>query len=367
LAQATVIGTKLVSLIVGGILVANAPAAADGRLPGAKAFKACAGAGPYWPTMTLALNGASAWVACKEQTRVVRLNTRTGKITASIRLGAPVIAVATGYGSIWAVDTGSTLYRIRPSTARVTKRVRLGAVAAYNVWVGGGSIWVADDQAAQVIRVSPGTGSIQKRLPVGDGPADMAFADDTAWVINHRDRRLMRINLATDSVTDVLKVPGDAPERMTWLGDSLWITGRGTDLIQVDSETGTIKATIEIGAGGIDVADAGGALWVPVRSAAVDPTGFPTMETLRRVSATTRQVSIAAIASGRLDVHGLQATGGFVWIADNRSGFVYRLRAPDQSPSRRLDPLPTHLRCTRVTDGRLRCLSWRQRRRSARR
>ena len=54
--------------------------------------------------------GASAWVACKEQSRVIRLNTRTGKITASIRVGAPVIAVAGGYGSIWALDTGSTLF-----------------------------------------------------------------------------------------------------------------------------------------------------------------------------------------------------------------------------------------------------------------
>jgi hypothetical protein len=68
------------------------------------------------------------------------------------------------------------------------------------------------------------------------------------------------------------------------------------------------------------------ALWVPVRSAAVDPTGLPTMETLRRVSASTRQVSTGATASGRVDVHGLQARDGFVWIADNRSGRLYRVR-----------------------------------------
>jgi hypothetical protein len=277
--------------------------------------------------MTLALDGASAWVACKEQARVVRLNTRTGKISASIRLGAPVIAVTAGYGSIWAVDTGSTLYRIRPSPARVTKRVRLGAVAAYNVWIGGGSIWVADDQGARVIRVSAGTGRIEKRIQVGDGPAAMAFDGNSAWVINHRDRRLLRINLASNSVADLGTISGDAPERMTWLGDSLWITGRGTDLLQIDPQTGKVKATIEIGAGGIDVVAAAGALWVPVRSAAVDPTGFPTMETLRRVSSTTRQVSTGATAIGRVDVHGLQARDGFVWIADNRSGFVYRLRA----------------------------------------
>jgi hypothetical protein len=35
--------------------------AEERRLPGAHAIGACAGAGPYWPTMTLAIQGRSAW------------------------------------------------------------------------------------------------------------------------------------------------------------------------------------------------------------------------------------------------------------------------------------------------------------------
>ena len=146
-------------------------------------------------------------------------------------------------------------------------------------------------------------------------------------MINHRDRRLMRIDLATNKVTELGLVPGDAPERVTYLAGSLWLTGRGTDLVRVDPQTGKALATIEIGAGGIDVVAANGSLWVPTRSAAVDPTGFPTMETLQRVSASTQRVTTAAIAMGRVDVHGLVAQGGFVWLADNRTGVLYRLRA----------------------------------------
>jgi hypothetical protein len=320
------IGTKVVALIVGGILVAGASAAPEGRLPGAKVFKACAAAGPYWPTMTLAVDVGSAWVACKEQSRVIRLSTRTGKVAKSIRLGAPVIAVTLGYGSLWALDSASTLYKIKTTTGRVTKRTHLGAAAAYNVWVGGSSMWVADDQGAAVIRVSPTTGRVVKRIAVGDGPADMAFSSTTAWVVDHRDRTLFRIDLATGAASRLATIPGDAPERMVRLGGSLWITGRGTDLLDVDAQTGEVKATVEIGTGGIDVAASRDALWVPSRSAAVDSTGFPTMESLRRVSASTRKVTTAATAGGRLDVHGLQARGGYLWIADNRAGFVYRLR-----------------------------------------
>jgi streptogramin lyase len=107
---------------------------------------------------------------------------------------------------------------------------------------------------------------------------------------------------------------------------SLWVTGRGTDLLRVDPETGAVRETIEIGAGGIDVVAGAGAVWVPVRSEAVDQTGFPTMETLRRISTSTGAVTTVLTAEGRVDVHGLQARNGIVWIADNRTGVLYRVR-----------------------------------------
>jgi streptogramin lyase len=309
--------------VVGGVLVAQATAAGGGRLPGAVAFKACAGAGPYWPTMTLALDRGSAWVACKEQARVIHIDTKTGRVGPVLRFDAPVTAVAAGYGSVWALDSSSTLTRIDPASGRVTRRTALPASAAYNIWLGGGSVWVADDQGRQVIRLSRG-GEVQRRIAVGDGPSDMAFGGASAWVINHRDRKLFRIDLATNASTLVSVVPGDAPERMVMLAGSLWITGRGTDLLQVDPNSGSVKATIEIGASGIDVAAVAGALWVPVRSSTVDATGLPTMQALRRVSAKTRRVQTISRATGRVDVHGIGTQGRFVWLADNHAGVLYR-------------------------------------------
>jgi hypothetical protein len=273
--------------------------------------------------MTLALDRDSAWVACKEQARVIRVNTKTGRIGPVLRINAPVTAVAAGYGSVWALDGSSTLTRIDPASGRITRRISLPASAAYNIWLGGGSVWVADDQGAQVIRLSR-TGVVQRKIAVGDGPSDMAFARNSAWVINHRDRKLFRVDLTTNAPTLVGVIPGDAPERMVMLADSLWITGRGTDLLQVDPGTGVVRATIDIGASGIDVVAAAGALWVPVRSAVVDATGFPTMQALRRISATTKRVQTVTRAVGRVDVHGIGAQGRFVWLADNRAGQLYR-------------------------------------------
>jgi DNA-binding beta-propeller fold protein YncE len=315
-----------VSLPLAAVLAGGA-SAATGSLPRATTFRACAGAGDYWPTMTLALERDVAWVACKEEGRVVRLSLRRGRVDATVRLGAPAIAVASGLGAVWALDGGSTLTRIRPSNARPAARIAVGASAPYNVWIGGGSVWVADDEGAAVIRVAPATNAVVARIPVGDGPSSIAFSQTAAWVICHRDRRLFRVDLATNAVSELRTVPGDAPERLALLGGSLWITGRGTDLLRADPATGEVTATYEIGAGGIDVVAAAGALWVPARNAAVDRRGFPTMAALRRVSAATGRVTTVAVARGRVDVHGLRALGGHVWLADNTAGLVYRLPA----------------------------------------
>jgi hypothetical protein len=111
---------------------------------------------------------------------------------------------------------------------------------------------------------------------------------------------------------------------MVWVNGHLWITGRGTDLLEVDPENGNVLRTIEIGAGGIDVVADGDTLWVPSRNSEVDARGFPTMEALRRVDAKSGAVT-SVLTSGPLDVHGLVATDGAVWLADNTHGVLYRV------------------------------------------
>ena len=254
---------------------------------------------------------------------MLKVDTRTGKTIRSVRLNGPVIAVTTGLGSVWALEALGTLVRIAPGTARVLKRTDLGTGAAYNVWVGAGSVWVVDDSAGLVLRVGP-AGRITARIQVGDGPADLVFRGTAAWVVNHRDRGLVRIDTRTNRPTRVATLPGDAPERMAYLAGSLWVTGRGTDLLKVDPESGEVGQQVDIGASGIDVVAAGGALWVPSRSAAVDPTGFPTMEGLRRVTPDGTMTTVAR-ARGRLDVHGLASAERWLWLADNTGGSLYRV------------------------------------------
>ena len=48
------------------------------------------------------------------------------------------------------------------------------------------------------------------------------------------------------------------------------------------------------------------------------------MDALKRVSAASGAVSVVVAADGRVDVHGLVAANGALWLADNTNGFLYR-------------------------------------------
>ena len=300
----------------------------DSRLPGAEAFAICPNAGAFWPTETLALDSGAAWIACKEVGLLKRYDLAASRSTAMFRLGgSDLIGVTTGLGSIWALDgRAGTLTRIDPNGNRLDARISLPASKPYNVWTGAGAVWVADDGRGEVVRIDPATNKPVASIEVGDGPADLAFDGSTVWVINHRDRGLVQIDARTNAARLVATIPGDAPERMVFVSGHLWITGRGTDLLEVDPDNGNVLHTVEIGAGGIDVVASGNTLWVPSRNAEVDARGFPTMETLRRVDAATGAVTASIAASAPLDVHGLVADAEGVWLADNTHGVLYRVR-----------------------------------------
>jgi streptogramin lyase len=307
-------------LLLALVLVIAVPAA----LPGTQSRRACAGAGPYWPTETLAVRGGTAWVACKEQFRLVRVDLASGRRRETRLQGSP-IAVLAALGAVWTLDTSGVVSRLDPRTARVTARIPTSSAAPYNLWAGAGSIWSVDDRAGEVVRVDPVRRRVAARIQVGDGPADMVFRDARAWVINHRDLGLVAIDTATNRPRRLATLSGAnvAPERIAWANGSLWVTGRGADLYKLDPDTGATQATIDIGASGIDVVAAAGALWVPARTAAVDVRGLPTMTALRRVDAATNAVTTPVQAKGRIDVHGLVPYRSGVLFADNTGGRLY--------------------------------------------
>ena len=305
---------------------ATEPAPVESALPDADAYAICPAGGEYWPTMVLAVSGPTAWIACKEESRLMELDLETGTAGRTVELFGTPIAVANGFGSIWALDSFGTLTRLAESSAEVEAEIEVGSSAPYNIWMGARSVWVADDAGGEVIRVDPVSNEVVARIPVGDGPASMAFSGGKAWVANHRDRGITLIDTETNEATPLVRMKAGAPERLALLGGRLWVTGRGIGLFGLDPTTGNVEKVVDVGASGIDLVAADGALWVPSRSTEIDRSGFPTMEALRRVTPNGK-MTVAAEPSGPLDVHGLAAGDGAVWLADTTNGVLYRVPA----------------------------------------
>jgi streptogramin lyase len=272
---------------------------------------------------TLSVDG-SLWAGCRGRGTLHRVNPTTGETRAILRVGnASPYAIAAGLGAVWSAERGPVVSRIDLRTGRAVPAFS-GTGFSY-VWAAAGSVWAHDDDARRLIRYDPSARRVVAQLPTGDGASALVEQGGLIWIVSHRDGTLQRIDPAANSITTLAKLPGDAPERMVFAAGSLWVTGRGTDLLRIDPATGAVQARIEIGAGGIDVRAAAGSIWVATPTVEDDLRGNPFLDRVLRVDPTTNAIVETLRSSGRVTVNGTAVTGAAFWIADTEHGRLYRL------------------------------------------
>lgn len=299
-------------------------------LPGGTAYRVCGGAREPFLQYGLAIGYGSAWAACRNLGGVQRVDLANGQLIARIRLSEPVWAITSGEGSVWTVALrGTSLIRINPGSNTVQAGIPIVGADVPYIWASGGSLWAANDAGQEMIRFDPVTNQEGAHVPVGNGPAGFAFDGSFAWVLNHRENTLDRINAATNAVTRMGTIPGGdqvAAERIAVFNGLLWITGRGLDLLRVSPATGSVVGSTEIGTGGIDVVSDGANLWVVSYTAEGDARGEPLVASVLRINAAG---GIAATVSSTRALHadGVAAANGELWLFDAVAGLLVRLPA----------------------------------------
>jgi sugar lactone lactonase YvrE len=298
-------------------------------LPGATAYRVCGGAREPFLQYGLAIGFGSAWVACREQRAVQRIDLATGRVFPMIDVAEPVWAVTAGEGAVWAIALrGSAVHRIDPGSNRVTASIPVPGVVPY-AWAGGGALWAADDEGHALIRIDPATNAQVARVPVGNGPAGFTFDGSFAWVLNHRENTLDRIDPATNAVVRMSTIPGGdqvAAERIAAFGGSLWVTGRGLDLLRVSRTDGSVLGSTEIGTGGIDVVTDSASLWVVSYTPEGDARGEPLAASVLKVDA-AGAVAVTGAPTRALHADGVAAANGQLWLFDAVAGLLVRLPA----------------------------------------
>ncbi len=169
------------------------------------------------PTVVYA--AGSVWVSGPED-RLRKIDPESGRVTATLRLGAPVLGLAAGLGAVWASVGRGGVVRVDPEKARITHREHLSTPGVDAVAVGAGSVWVADPLAGVLWRLRPGTPYESHTVPIGLGASGVAFGNGSIWVASGVDGQVARVDPATEKVT---RFPlGNAPLAVSVSPAGIW-------------------------------------------------------------------------------------------------------------------------------------------------
>jgi hypothetical protein len=233
------------------------------------------------------------------------------------------------FGSVWvnATNDGHVL-RIDPRTRRVTARIRVGVDV--NLGAGGGAIWAMPRRpgvtTTPLLRIDPRTNRVVARIPINSPGARFPFggasivAAARVWVVSAmglvavdptRNRPVREIVLGGDFQVD------DALVR----GNELWVSRADRSLTRFDVVTGRRLGRVPwSGPAGFVVSYGDRIVKVGRRSVSlVDARGRP----LWRTQLGT-QLNQAGMAAGRLLVEGVNGSAArdTLWELDPRTGRI---------------------------------------------
>jgi streptogramin lyase len=344
---AAVLGAVAVLAVVGRITSPQAPASPSRPTPATTQVSAQRSVPPdRWVTAQLEVNhgggplvfgAGSLWVGAWRDREVVRIDPRSNRVAARFPAGGPNPAgLAVDAATIWVVhpDTDEVV-RLDPRTGRVVARIRLGPLP---------------------FQFAPG----DRRFL----PSLVAVGAGAGWVVSDRGA-VARIDLVSNRVVAVIKLPLEGPVGIAVAGRLVWVAQGGHGLARIDAATNRLLGMVRLDVRADRVAADGGTIWVGGRS--MDPS-FESAGAVARIDATTGRVreivpsglptglaagvgavwiteweaaggALACIEQGGspLGMSGLPALGelavggGAVWAADRRGSLVYRL-VPDHFP-----------------------------------
>jgi YVTN family beta-propeller protein len=289
-------------------------------------------------------------------------STSAGRVAGRIPVplpGGPFVGkLAFGAGSLWIRKTGTNeVLRIDPRTNRQTARIRVGFSYDSGIAVRGSDVWVTNGEEGTVSRISAAINAVVATIRVGRYPLGIAATEDAVWVANHHSGTVSRIDpwrnrvVATVPVSPPSQFSGPlaavSADNQVWVADatlseviridprrnranhvsgtgpacggmmafrgSVWIASGCDQGIVTRIETDTARASTRIHVPGMafDVAAGLGSVWVTTLRGL-----------LLRIDPATNQIV------GRLqlpDAVSLTIGGGYVWIIDRESRSVLRV------------------------------------------
>lgn len=216
----------------------------------------------------------SVWVGiCSSPATILRIDARTGKVLASIRLPGRLLvfegSLGAGLGSVWAVTMGvdegdgRILVRIDPATNRVASTSPAPDLVA-GARAGLGGLWLTNPDSGTLVRVDPATGRTIGSLETGAGARFFYVGEGGVWVQNNDDGTVTRVDPRTNKVVATIKVDegpisgGD----LAVGGGFVWARVSSGLVSKIDPSTNKVVARYGPAGGSGSVAADDSAMWV---------------------------------------------------------------------------------------------------------
>lgn len=231
-----------------------------------------------WFTSAARAPGSGSGLALEAR----RIDPSSGRVVARTRLarfraGRLVVGGLTvSAGAVWVSanrfrwrgatpHATGTVWRLDPSSGRVTARTRVPAGAAA-LLAADGAVWIAGAGMPVISRLDARTAALTGKVHVGPQPFALASANDAVWVTDSQDGTVRRIDPPTQRVTATIHV-GRAPYGIAADARGLWVAVLGDSaLARIDPVAERVAQRIHTGGDPVAVAADGHHVWVALNS-----------------------------------------------------------------------------------------------------
>ena len=212
------------------------------------------------------------WTATCETPGLARIDARSHKIR-HVHLAIPTslnggeASIGAGAGGVWLVVDGRQclacrVVRVAPASLRVVASVRVRESSAA-VRVGQGAVWVTNPANSVVQKIDPRTNRVVATTKVGRGPRFLAVGEGGVWTLNQQDGSVTHLDPKSAKVVANIRagVVGDGGDITAGGG---WIWARGTDLLltRIDPRNNRVVERYGPPSGSGGAAVGYGAVWV---------------------------------------------------------------------------------------------------------
>jgi streptogramin lyase len=255
------------------------------------------------------------WVANDGGGTLARIDPKKNRVTRRIKVGRGACEVAAGFRALWVTNyrTGSLL-RVDLRTYRV-RVIRVGDTP-FDVIVAAGRVWATAWRDGTLVEIDPTTARVVRRIAVGAYPTSLLFRSRSLWVGFGRDATdVARVDPATGQASH-LSVGVKAPSHFLSTPGGIWVVNDGDAIVHLDPATGAILGTTHVGRTLVQPASApDGTIWVPDKE----------IDTIFRVDPATGR-TIDSFAAGDGAYTALRAFGS-MWVTSYAGTEVWRFHS----------------------------------------